>query len=377
MQIGLYFHIPFCASKCYYCDFLSLPKREQQQSYVEALIKEIENTSNQLPSDTTIKSIFIGGGTPTVLPPFLLEKLMMAITSHFKLEPFCEWTIEANPGSIDEAKMEVLKKYPITRMSLGLQSTHDTLLKRIGRIHTFKEWEESIHLIRKHTNWAINTDLMFALPDQTLEDFKQTLETVVAYDLDHLSVYALIIEEGTLFGDQYENGELKEVSEVLDRQMYHLAQTFLKEKGYEQYEISNWAKPGKVCQHNMVYWRCEPYLGLGLGAHSLYEGKRYYNEEDIDYYIKCQGDLKKIRYEEEIITDRIAMEEYVFLGLRLLEGLSENAFEKQFGKSIWEVYKAPLEKWINLGLLVHEGDRIYLSSYGLDVCNEVFSSFLQ
>lgn len=377
MQIGLYFHIPFCASKCYYCDFLSLPKREQQQSYVEALIKEIENTSSQLPSDTTIKSIFIGGGTPTVLPPFLLEKLMMAITTHFKREPSCEWTIEANPGSIDEAKMEVLKNYPITRISLGLQSTHDRLLKRIGRIHTFKEWEESIKLIRKHTKWAINTDLMFALPDQTLEDFKQTLETVVAYDLDHLSVYALIIEEGTPFGDQYEKGELKEVSEELDRQMYHLAQTFLKEKGYEQYEISNWAKPDKVCQHNMVYWRCEPYLGLGLGAHSLYKGKRYYNEEEITRYIECQGDLNKIRHEEEIITEQIAMEEYVFLGLRLLEGLSESAFEKQFGKSIWEVYKAPLQKWTDLGLLIHEGDRIYLSNYGLDVCNEIFSSFLQ
>lgn len=376
MQIGLYFHIPFCASKCYYCDFLSLPRREQQENYVEALIKEIENTSISLPSDTSIKSIFIGGGTPTVLPPFLLERLMMAITSHFKIEPYCEWTIEANPGSIDEAKMEVLKKYPITRMSLGLQSTHDRLLKRIGRIHTFKEWEESIRLIRKHTKWAINTDLMFALPEQTLEDFKETLETVAAYELDHISVYALIIEEGTPFGELYEKGELKEAPEVLDREMYHLAQTFLSEKGYEQYEISNWAKPGKVCQHNMVYWRCEPYLGLGLGAHSLYEGKRYYNEEDINHYIDCQGDLNKIRHEEENITNKIAMEEYVFLGLRLLEGIDENAFEKQFGKSIWTVYKEPLQKWINLGLLIHEENRIYLSHYGLDVCNEIFTSFL-
>lgn len=376
MQIGLYFHIPFCASKCYYCDFLSLPKREQQQSYIEALIKEIENTSNDLPSDTSIKSIFIGGGTPTVLPPFLLERLMMAITSHFKLEPYCEWTIEANPGSIDEAKMAVLKKYPITRMSLGLQSTHDRLLKRIGRIHTFKEWEESIRLIRKHTKWAINTDLMFALPEQTLEEFKETLETVATYELDHISVYALIIEEGTPFGELYEKGELEEVSEILDRKMYHLAQTFLKKKGYEQYEISNWAKPGKICQHNMVYWRCEPYLGLGLGAHSLYEGKRYYNEEDINHYIDYQGDLNKIRHEEENITDKIAMEEYVFLGLRLLEGIDENTFEKQFGKSIWTVYEEPLRKWIKLGLLIHEENRIYLSNYGLDVCNEIFASFL-
>lgn len=376
MQIGLYFHIPFCASKCYYCDFLSLPRREQQEEYIEVLLKEIETTSESLPSDTSIKSIFIGGGTPTVLPPFLLERLMMAITEKFKLEPYCEWTIEANPGTLDEVKMEVLKKYPITRISLGLQSTHDELLKRIGRIHTFREWEESIALIRKHTNWAINTDLMFALPEQTLDAFKETLETVASYELEHISVYALIIEEGTHFGELYKSGQLKEVPETLDREMYHLAQTFLKEKGYEQYEISNWAKPGKVCQHNRVYWRCEPYLGLGLGAHSLYERKRYYNEEDIKCYIDCQGDLSKIRYEEELITDKMAMEEYVFLGLRLLEGIDEKEFENLFGQSIWIVYKEQLTKWIDLGLLIYDNHKIYLSNYGLDVCNEVFASFL-
>ena len=158
--------------------------------------------------------------------------------------------------------------------------------------------------------------------------------------------------------------------------MYHLAQTFLKENGYKQYEISNWAKPGKECQHNIVYWKCEPYLGLGLGAHSLYRGRRYYNEEDIKCYIDCQGDLSKIRHEEEQITDKIAMEEYVFLGLRLLEGIDEKDFEKRFGQTIWTVYKEPLQKWIRLGLLIYKDNRIYLSTYGLDVCNEVFSSFL-
>ena len=239
MQIGLYFHIPFCASKCYYCDFLSFAKKEEQAHYIEALIKEIEKTSEGLPEDLTIKSIFIGGGTPTVLPPFLLDQLMQAITSHFKLEPYCEWTIEANPGTIEEDKLKVLSKYPITRISLGLQSTHDDLLKRIGRQHTFKDWEESIALIKKHTNWAINTDLMFALPGQSLEDFKQSLEKVADYQLEHLSVYALIIEEGTHFGNLYDAGKLQEVPEELDRQMYHLAQAYLKEKGYEQYEISN------------------------------------------------------------------------------------------------------------------------------------------
>lgn len=376
MQIGLYFHIPFCASKCYYCDFLSFPKREQQTAYVEALVKEIEKTGEGLPSDTTVKSIFIGGGTPTVLPPFLLEKLMMAITTHFKLEPYCEWTIEANPGTIEEDKIEVLKKYPITRISLGLQSTHDRLLKQIGRRHTFKHWVESIELIKKHTDWAVNTDLMFALPGQTLEEFKESLETVAAYNLEHISVYALIIEEGTRFGDLYEAGKLQEVPEELDRQMYHLAQNFLKEKGYHQYEISNWSQKGYECQHNLVYWRCEPYLGLGLGAHSLYNQVRYFNEENIERYIANSQDLSKIRYEEEAVTSKMAMEEYMFLGLRLLKGIDINDFKEKFGKSVHEVYKEQLKKWLDLEVLIEKQNQIYLSPYGLDVCNEVFSSFL-
>lgn len=376
MQIGLYFHIPFCASKCYYCDFLSFAKKEEQAHYIEALIKEIEKTSEGLPEDLTIKSIFIGGGTPTVLPPFLLDQLMQAITSHFKLEPYCEWTIEANPGTIEEDKLKVLGQYPITRISLGLQSTHDDLLKRIGRQHTFKDWEESITLIKKYTNWAINTDLMFALPGQSLEDFKQSLEKVADYHLDHLSVYALIIEEGTHFGNLYESGKLQEVPEELDRQMYHLAQAYLKEKGYEQYEISNWCKPGKACQHNLVYWKCEPYLGLGLGAHSLFGNRRYYNEEKMKLYIENSSDLDRIRNEEEKLTRKALIEEYIFLGLRLTEGIHLEKFQEKFGESIWEIYPNVLKKWLDLGVMIQEDNKMYLSSYGLDVCNEVCASFL-
>lgn len=376
MQIGLYFHIPFCASKCYYCDFLSFPKKQEQERYIEALLQEIEKTSESLPSETSVKSIFIGGGTPTVLPPFLLERLMKAIISHFKLEPTCEWTIEANPGTIEREKIEVLKQYPITRISLGLQSTHNDLLQSIGRLHRFEDWEESIRLIRAHTTWQINTDLMFALPGQSFDAFKETLETVARYQLEHLSVYALIIEEGTTFGTLHEQGKIKEVSEELDRQMYHYAQTYLKEQGYEQYEISNWAKPGYECKHNLVYWNCEPYIGLGLGAHSLYEGKRFYNEENLEDYVEAEGDLIKLRHDEEILTPKMMMEEYLFLGLRLLEGISEIDFEARFGKSVWDVYPSQLRKWIKQGALVHDKKRIYLSHYGLDVCNEIFSSFL-
>ncbi|MBE6022811.1 MAG: oxygen-independent coproporphyrinogen III oxidase [Cellulosilyticum sp.] len=376
MQIGLYFHIPFCASKCYYCDFLSFPRQKEQERYIEALIQEIEKTSESLPLGTSVKSIFIGGGTPTVLPPFLLDRLMKAIVTHFKLEIDCEWTIEANPGTIELEKIEVLKQYPITRISLGLQSTHNDLLKAIGRLHRFEDWEESIRLIRSHTAWHINTDLMFGLPGQSFEAFKETLEIISTYNLEHLSVYALIIEEGTHFGDLYNEGKMEEVSEILDRQMYHYAQDYLKTQGYEQYEISNWAKPGHRCQHNLVYWQCEPYIGLGLGAHSLFEGKRFYNEENLENYVVAAGDLSLLRHDEEILTQKMMMEEYLFLGLRLIEGIDETDFEKKFGQSIWDTYPSQLKKWISQGALVHDKKRIYLSHYGLDVCNEIFSSFL-
>lgn len=376
MEIGLYIHIPFCTSKCFYCDFLSFPKEDMQEAYIEALIKEIENYGKMLDSTAEVKSIFIGGGTPTVLPPFLLDQLAAAITSHFKLSPDLEWTIEANPGTLTQEKVEVIAKYPINRISMGLQTTHDHLLKMIGRKHTFKDWEESLHLVKTYTNCDVNADLMFALPGQTLEEFKQTLETVTKYDLDHLSVYALIIEEGTCFGKRYEEGKLEEVPEELDREMYHLAQSYLKTQGYHQYEISNWAKPHKECQHNIVYWHRVPYLGLGLGARSLWQNTRYANEENLKTYIEAAGDFSKIRHEEEKLTEEMCMEEYMFLGLRLLEGISESDFEKQFGKSIWDVYEAQLNKWLKYEVLTKEGDRIKLTPYGLDVCNEVFSSFL-
>lgn len=376
MPIGLYIHIPFCASKCYYCDFLSFKRHEKQEAYVEALIKEMEQTKKDLAAGTTIKSIFIGGGTPTVLPPLLLDKLLTAIMQNFTLEADAEWTIEANPGTLELEKIQVLNKYPITRISLGLQSSHDQLLKKIGRIHTFRDWEENIKRIKEYTSWQINTDLMFALPGQTLEAFLETLEAVTAYEIDHLSIYALIIEEGTTFYELYEAGRLQVASEELDREMYHVAQCYLKEKGYMQYEISNWAKPGKECRHNEIYWKLEPYIGIGLGAHSFMEHMRYFNEMDMDKYLLAEGNLSLLRKEEERLTKVMAMQEYMFLGLRRLEGINVRAFEKRFGENIWEVYGEVLSKWIKYDVLVKDKERIYLSPYGLDVCNEVFASFL-
>lgn len=377
MQVGLYVHIPFCISKCYYCDFLSFAGDEiKQEHYIEALISEMKSVSQTLPEETLISSIFIGGGTPTVLSPILLARLMETIIESFTLMPTCEWTIEANPGTLTKEKIEKLKMYPITRVSLGLQSTQDTILKRLGRIHRFKDWQESMILVKTDTNWQTNVDLMFALPDQSFEMFKESLEIVMTYEIDHLSLYALIIEEGTPFYKLYEEHKLQVASDVLDRKMYHYAQDYLKEQGYRQYEISNWAKKGCECQHNLVYWECKPYLGLGLGAHSFYQNKRFYNEENLNQYISNASNLNKLRYDEEILTPKLMMQEFMFLGLRKLDGISEQEFKKRFKLSIWEAYGDVLKKCIREGLLVYNNGKIQLTHRGLDICNQVFLNFL-
>lgn len=376
MKIGLYIHIPFCKSKCYYCDFLSFPNLDLQAAYTEALIKEIHNYAQKLGKAYTVKSVFIGGGTPTMLPPVLLGKICEAITYNFSLEPDVEWTIEANPGTITPDIISVIKTYPINRISLGLQSTHNRLLKAIGRIHTFEEWDKSFYLLKNQTTCVINSDIMFALPTQTFKEFKNTLEVLAAYPLDHLSLYALIIEEGTKLGDLYDKGELSLATDVLDRKMYHYAKDYLKEIGYTQYEISNWAKEGKACKHNILYWERDPYIGIGLGAHSFFDNRRYHNEDTIEKYIHAEGNLSLLKLEEERITRAMAMREFMFLGLRMTQGISIASFHHTFGIDLFTIYKSQLDKWIKQQVLVKNKDKLALTDYGMDVCNEIFSSFL-
>ncbi len=375
MDIGVYIHIPFCMSKCYYCDFNSMPDKSRYDAYINALISEINLTSAERKNDE-VKTLFIGGGTPTVLPPYLLDKLLDKVQSSFNIKDGAEWTIEANPGTLDIEKINILKKYKISRISLGMQSTHDRLLKIIGRRHTFEDFKNSIQLIRDNTNYDINADIMFALPTQTLDEFKATINTVVDFNLEHISVYSLIIEEGTIFGDMYDKGELKEVDDDLDREMYHYAINRLKEAGYSQYEVSNFARPGKECRHNIIYWECEPYVGLGLGAHSLYGDIRYYNNENIDEYIKNSDDLSKLRCLEEKLTEESKMEEFIILGFRMNKGISKTDFYKKFTKNIYDVYGKQIKYWTDLGIIIEHEDRLYLSDYGQDISNEVFVSFI-
>ena len=376
MKIGLYVHIPFCHSKCYYCDFLSFPNKGQEEVYVDALIKEIEHYGLKVRGQYTIGSLFIGGGTPTVLSPFLLDRVLEAIRLNFDLEEDAEWTVESNPGTILKEHVESFKKHGVNRVSLGLQAVQNHQLKQIGRIHVFEDWKRSINLLRSEGMTNINTDIMFALPHQTLEEWKETVETMIAYELPHLSAYSLIIEEGTVFGKRYEEGTLHVIDEETDRQMYDFVKRRLKEAGYTQYEISNWAKNGLNCKHNELYWECGFYLGLGLGAHGYMEGVRYHNTVVFNDYLQAQGDPRQLVTEREEISIKNAMEEYMFLGLRMMTGVGTQAFYEKFKVSIFEVYKEPIEKWIKEGILIHNNGRLFLSEKGIDLANQVFISFL-
>lgn len=378
MEIGLYVHIPFCYKKCSYCDFLSFPiNYDQISAYTEALIKEIKAYGERIKNKHTIKTIFIGGGTPTVLSPLLLSNLCEAIMLCFDVTENVEWTIEVNPGTLSKDLLKVLKRYPVNRVSLGLQAVQENLLKKLGRIHTFEEWKRSISLLWENDIININTDIMFSLPGQTMNDLKETLKTVTGFGIKHISAYSLIIEEGTPFEKLYQQGELTLPDEEEDRKMYHFIQSFLASEGYGQYEISNWAKDNQYCRHNILYWEREPYIGTGLGAHSFFENIRFSNVTTLKDYINAQGNLDLLQQNKEFITDNEAIEEYMFLGLRLTRGISLQGFKEKFRRDLFSVYKEEIDQWIKMGALVQEGDRIRLSNYGIDISNQVFASFLQ
>lgn len=376
MKLGLYIHVPFCYSKCHYCDFLSFPNTTFQTEYVQVLVQELKNYADKLGKEDTIQSIFIGGGTPTVLPPVLLEKICNAIVENFVLDTNAEWTIEANPGTLRKDHIQIINQYRITRISLGLQSADKDLLQLLGRAHTFEMWEDSIKRLRNDTNVQLNTDIMFALPTQTVEQLEDTLEKVSAYEIDHISLYSLILEEGTHFYSLYEQGKIELATDEKDREMYYLAKKLLKQKGFIQYELSNWAKPGKECTHNKLYWTRKSYIGVGLGAHSLLNEQRYHNVEKLQTYLQTKGDLHLLQQDKNSLTIQEQMEEFLFLGLRMTKGISITDFKQLFGKSISSIYGEIIEKWIKQNILVQTKDRIYLSDYGMDICNQVFASFL-
>ncbi|EOU1755563.1 oxygen-independent coproporphyrinogen III oxidase [Clostridium perfringens] len=374
-KISLYIHIPFCAQKCLYCDFPSFARKDHlRKAYIEALNKEIISLREKL-NNLEINTIFIGGGTPSGLEAHELECLLKEVAK-LNMAKDVEYSMECNPGNLTEEKLEVMKKYGVNRISMGLQAKQDNLLKGLGRIHNYKTFKENFLLAKKVGFNNINVDLMFGLPNQRLNEWEETLREIISLDPAHISAYSLIIEEGTAFYNLYENDKLKLPTEEEERKMYHLAKKILEENGFNQYEISNYAKEGKECRHNLAYWNMDNWIGVGSAAASYINGKRIKNISSVEEYINSINE--KGEAVEEIINNskNDNMEEFMFMGLRKINGIDENEFKKRFSMNINDVYGEILNKYIGEGLLIRESGRIFLSEKGIEISNIIMADFL-
>ncbi|WP_251207036.1 radical SAM family heme chaperone HemW [Acetatifactor aquisgranensis] len=385
-RLELYFHIPFCVRKCFYCDFLSAPADEGTiKRYMEALLAETAGSALSY-AKYTVSSVFIGGGTPSVAPVFCIEDMLGTVKEHYSLAQDAEITMEVNPGTVSEKALSRYREAGVNRLSIGLQSADDKELASIGRIHTWEQFLETYTKARKADFRNINVDIMSALPGQTLSRYRNTLEKVLSLESapEHISAYSLILEEGTHLYDLYEKGMLEIPDEDTDRLMYQETKELLARRGYRRYEISNYAKEGCECRHNRGYWTRENYAGFGLGAASLVENVRFKNGTDLQAYLAnssgCREDVRQLSREEQ-------MEEFMFLGLRMTEGVDEGLFRRLFGCGMEEVYGEVIGKNIRDGLLRMDCDfagkeeraalrRLSLTEKGLDVSNYVMAQFL-
>ena len=381
----LYVHIPFCVKKCDYCDFLSGPAdKETKDKYVKALIKEIEASKDYSSKDDKVTSVFVGGGTPSILESSQLENIFNALNKTFIFDENAEVTVEMNPGTVSKEKFEVLKRSGVNRLSIGLQSANDNELKVLGRIHDYNTFLEAYHMARETGFNNINIDLISAVPGQSVDSWKNTLTKVAELKPEHISAYSLIIEEGTPFYDKYgeestdeEKDKLPLPDEVSERIMYEDTDSILKSFGYHRYEISNYSKEGYECKHNKGYWKCEDYLGLGLGSSSLINGRRFHNTCDINEYIKNSNSPLSLREDETILSLEEKIEEFMFLGLRMTKGISKSEFKRRFNINIEEVYSEELLNLKEEGLIEEKDDMLYLSKRGVDISNQVFVEFME
>jgi len=375
-EVGVYVHIPFCRGKCLYCDFPSYAGREEfYGAYKDAVINEIDNTEELRGS--VIDSIFFGGGTPTVLPArFLAEILGRVLT--YSTSSNAEISLEANPGAVNEDALRVLRNAGFNRLSLGIQAWRDHLLKRLGRIHSAEDIPRAYEAAVNAGFDNINLDLMFSLPGQTLDDWTESLRKTAALKPAHISAYSLIIEEGTEFYRLYNQEALKPPDEEEDRRMYYAACDILASYGYHQYEISNFALEGRECRHNIKYWKRLPYLGVGTDSHSFYNNMRWHNTHSLEKYLRTAHghDISGLREDIAQISVSEAMEETMFLGLRLNEGVDEDSFRRASGSGLFEIYGGVIEKMISLGLMAYADNRVFLTAKGRDVSNYVFTDFM-
>lgn len=381
-NLSIYIHIPFCVRKCLYCDFLSAPAdQETMEQYVNALCREIIRKSS-ICKEYTITTVFIGGGTPSILPGEWIEKIIGTVRENYHMDMECEISIEANPGTITPDKLKYWRRAGVNRLSIGLQSARNDELKALGRIHSFEDFLYTYEIIIKSGFNNINIDLMSAIPKQTSVSWQETLKAVCSLNPPpvHISAYSLIVEENTPF---YENTpELPEEDE--ERNIYKITYDILSKLGYVQYEISNYAMPGYACRHNQVYWRRGNYLGFGIGAASMVENVRFSNIRELGSYISlCENGLETVEKSSiNHLSEKEQMEEFMFLGLRMTEGICEEEFCKAFGRTIESVYPGIVEDFCKKGLLKRRADekagehRIMLTRYGIDVSNVVMAEFL-
>lgn len=379
-NLQIYVHIPFCVKKCLYCDFLSFEAEERtQEDYVAALLEEIRHYGIGM-TEYDVTTIYIGGGTPSYVSHSWIEAVLAEIYENFSVKPNVEISIECNPGTLTTWKLGAYKNAGINRLSLGLQSANNEELKILGRIHTYEDFLKSYEMARNAGFDNINVDLMSGLPKQNLSKFLDTLQQVIQLKPEHISAYSLIIEKGTPFYSTYKFDVVKQQaglrtdslpSEDEEYRIYKATQDVLKQNGYIQYETSNYAQKNYECRHNIGYWTRENYLGVGLGAASLIDNVRYTNTKDINTFIKGEW-----RESEEQITRKAQMEEFMFLGLRMNQGIARADFERNFGILIEAIYHETLEELKRKELLEARAGRIYLTDKGRDLSNYCMSKFL-
>lgn len=380
--LQLYLHIPFCRQKCSYCDFLSAPADEKTiQAYAYAIAKEIY-AYEEIAGRYEITTIFVGGGTPSVLQADQMSRIFRGLYQVFDVRKDAEITIEMNPGTVTMEKLHAYRKIGINRLSIGLQTVDNRELKMLGRIHTFEEFLDSYEMAERAGFSNINIDLISAIPGQTVKSWEQTLERVATLKPKHISAYSLIIEEGTPFHMEYGEDKQALPDEEEEREMYELTKELLEGHGYHRYEISNYAKTGYECRHNLGYWECREYLGIGLGSSSLLNENRYTHITNLSRYLEWANaakkftDIAQIEENREVLTRDARMEEFMFLGLRKISGISKKQFQRIFGVELDSIYGKKIEALMQKGLLTIQGDYICLTEQGVDLSNFVLAEFL-
>lgn len=375
-ELGIYIHIPFCKSKCSYCDFISFANKEKKvEKYIECLKKEIKNKEVD---NCIVDTIYIGGGTPSFIESKYIKEILELVKSRFKIKEEAEITIEVNPGTVNEEKLKDYKETGINRISIGLQSTNNKILKQIGRIHTYEEFLNTYNLVRKVGFRNINVDLMLALPNQTLEELEESIEKVIKLNPEHISIYSLILEDGTKMEELVNNKKIQLPSDELERKMYWNIKNKLEQNGYTHYEISNFSKKGFESKHNMNCWNQKEYLGFGLAAHSYINNERFCNTNNIEEYIKNieNNNIKSNIEICEIQNEEEKKKEYMLLGLRKLEGVNIGEFKNKFVDNPIYLYRKELEKLVNEDLIEIDLNNIKLTNKGLDLANLVWKEFI-